>query len=261
MLHSPSLRSWFKWALPKQLQELSRDVVNVRIWFFLCFVVLHLYILKADKEAIRAALDGTPVENKCPIEDETFVACCGPREDSTRKSSSLLPGLCSATKYVKTSTLSFTFSSSTLADISFIKHSDKACDLWDESPNPQSLNNQQSLDASLDAGLQNGNSMYNRPPLGNQADGESQINDQSYLDSDKGSRQAFPGDFPVTIAQMTTGSLQHDGWDSLPPLANSGPIARGPYLQGSPYAQALAAAGTDSNTETDNDFTDWRFKT
>lgn len=87
------------------------------------------------------------------------------------------------------------------------------------------------------------------------------MNDQSYLDSEKGSRQASPGDVPVTIAQMTTDSLQPDGWDSLPPLANSGPIARGPYLQGSPYAQALAAAAPDSNTETNNDFTDWRFTT
>lgn len=87
------------------------------------------------------------------------------------------------------------------------------------------------------------------------------MNDQSYLDSEKGSRQALPGDVPVTIAQTTKDSLQPDGWDSLPPLANSGPIARGPYLQGSPYAQALAAAAPDLNTETNNDFTDWRFTT
>lgn len=31
MLHSPSLRSWFSRALPKQLQEMSRDMVNVSI--------------------------------------------------------------------------------------------------------------------------------------------------------------------------------------------------------------------------------------
>lgn len=99
--------------------------------------------------------------------------------------------------------------------------------------------------------------MYNGPPLGNQANGETQIKDQSYLDSDQDSIQGFPGDFPVTVAQMTTDSLQHDGWDSLPPLANSAPIGRGSYFQNSPYAQALAAAALDSNIETNNDFTDW----
>lgn len=34
MLHSPSVRSWFSRSLPKQLQEMSRDMVNVRIGFF-----------------------------------------------------------------------------------------------------------------------------------------------------------------------------------------------------------------------------------
>lgn len=33
MLHSPSVRSWFSRALPKRLQELSRDMVIVRIFF------------------------------------------------------------------------------------------------------------------------------------------------------------------------------------------------------------------------------------
>lgn len=119
------------------------------------------------------------------------------------------------------------------------------------------------MGASLDAGLQNGYTMYKIPPLGNQADEEPQmqIKDQSYLDRNKYSMQAVPGDSPVIIAHMTTESLQHDGWDSLPSLANSAPIGRGPYIQGSPYAQALAAAAPDSNTETNNDFTDWRVTT
>lgn len=103
--------------------------------------------------------------------------------------------------------------------------------------------------------------MYNGPPLGNQANGELQIKDQSYLDSDKDSIQSFPGDFPVTVAQMTTDPLQHDGLDSLPPLVNSAPVGRGSYLWNSPYAQALAAAAPDSNTETNNEFTDWRVTT
>lgn len=225
---------------------------------------LHLFILKADKEAIRAALDGTTVENKCPIEDEAFVSCCEPREpsskaeDRTTKSSSLMPGLCSATKYVKPSASSSAYSSSTPADIYFFERSEKACGLRDESQIPIALNSQQSLGASLGAELQNGYGMYNGPPLGNQASGDPQIKDQS---SDKDSIQAFPGDFPVTVAQVTTDSLQHDGWDSLLPLANSAPIGRGSYLRNSPYAQALAAAAPDSDTETNNDFTDWRVTT
>lgn len=103
--------------------------------------------------------------------------------------------------------------------------------------------------------------MYDDPPLGNQANGVPQIKDQSYLDRDKDSLQSFPGDFPDTIAQMTTDHLKHDGWDSLPPLDNSAPIGRDSYLWNSPYAQALAAAAPDSNTETKNDFTDWRVTT
>lgn len=107
MLHSPSVRSWFSRALPKHLQEMSRDMVNVRIWVFLILTFLHLIISKAEKEVIRSALDGTPVENNCPVKDEAFVACCDSREpsskaeDSTTKSSSLMLGLCSTSKYVK----------------------------------------------------------------------------------------------------------------------------------------------------------------
>lgn len=105
---------------------------------------------------------------------------------------------------------------------------------------------------------------YNRPTLGGQADGEQQTKDQSYLDSDQDySIQAFSN---AHIA--ATDSDQHDGWGSLPPLANSDP-----YLQGSPYAQSLAAADAapgfngaaiaapDSNIETNDDFTDWRVTT
>lgn len=79
-------------------------MVDVRIWPFLYLGLFTSLILKADKKAIRAALDGTPVENHCPIQDETFVGCCGLRElsskaeDSTTKSISLMPGLCSITK-------------------------------------------------------------------------------------------------------------------------------------------------------------------
>lgn len=170
-------------------------------------------------------------------------------------------GLCSATKYVKTSTSSSASSSSTPADIYFFERSEKACGLRDESQIPIALNSQQSLGASLGAGLKNGDGMYNGPPLGNQANGQSQIKDQSYLDIDQDSIQALPADFPVTVAQMTTDSLQHDGWDSLPPLANSAPIGRGSYLRNSPYAQALAAAAPDSNSETNIDFNDWRVTT
>lgn len=97
---------------------------------------------------------------------------------------------------------------------------------------------------------------------GNQANGEPQIKDQSYLDSDKDSIQTFPDDFPLeTVAsQMTKDPIQHDGWewDSLPPLlVNSAPsFGPGSYLQNSPSAKALAPAdaASDSNTETSNDF-------
>lgn len=234
---------------------------------FLTLTFLHLIILEAEKEAIRSALDGTPIENNCPVKDEAFVACCKPHEpsskaeDSTTKSSNLMLGLCSATKYVKTSAPSSTYSCSTPADIYLFERSEKACGLRDDSQIPIALESQPSLDASLGAGLKNGYGMYNGPPFGNQANGEPQIKDQSYLDSDRGSIQSYPEDFPVTVAQMTTDPLQHDGWDSLPPLVNSAPIDHGSYLQNSPYAQALAAAAADSNTETNNDFTDWRVTT
>lgn len=107
--------------------------------------------------------------------------------------------------------------------------------------------------------------MDNRPTLGGQAGGEPATKDQSYLDSDQDSTQAFSN------AQIAaTDSDQHDGWGSLPPLADSDP-----YLQGSPYAQSLAAAAAaaapafngaaiaapDSNIETNDDFTDWRVTT
>lgn len=109
--------------------------------------------------------------------------------------------------------------------------------------------------------------MDNRPTLGGQAGGEAATKDQSYLDSDQDSIQAFSN------AQIApTDSDQHDGWGSFPPLANSDP-----YLQGSPYAQSLAAAAAaappafngaaiviaapDSNIETNDDFTDWRVTT
>lgn len=103
--------------------------------------------------------------------------------------------------------------------------------------------------------------MDNRPTLGGQAGGEPATKDQSYLDSDQGSIQAFSN------AQIAaTDSDQHDGWGSLPPLANSDP-----HLQGSPYAQSLAAAAPafngaaiaapDSNIETNDGFTDWRVTT
>lgn len=174
-----------------------------------------------------------------------------------------MPGLCSATKYVKPSTSSSASPFSTPADVCFSERSEKACGLRDESRIPISLDSQQSLGASLDGGLQNGDGMYNSPALGNQANGEPQMKDQTYLDSNKDFIEAFPGDFPLTTAQTTIDSLQHDGWDSLPPLADSAPpIGRGPYLQGSPYAQALAAAAApDANIESNSDFTDWRITT
>lgn len=145
--------------------------------------------------------------------------------------------------------------------IYFFEHSQKACGLGDESQIPTDPKSQESLGASLGrAGLQNGYGMYNGPALAHQANnGEPQIKDQSYLDSDKDSIQAFPDDFPLTVAQMTKDPFQHDGWewDSLPPLlVNSAPFGPGSYLQNSPSAQALApaAAASDSNTETSNDF-------
>lgn len=77
-------------------------------------------------------------------------------------------------------TSSFASSSSTLADLSFFECSEQACGLRDESQIPVSLDSQQSLSAaSFDAGIQIGHGKYNRPPLGNQADGEPQMKDQS----------------------------------------------------------------------------------
>lgn len=148
------------------------------------------------------------------------------------------------------------------------KRSEKACGLRDENQIPVSLD-RQALGGSLEAEAQSGHGTYDRPPpLGGQADGEPEIQDQSFLDSDQDFTQA-----PSSITQMeTTDSYQHDGWESLPSLVNSDPIGHGPYLQVPPYAQALAAAtpglngaaaaaAPDSNIETNNDFTDWRVTT
>lgn len=144
-------------------------------------------------------------------------------------------------------------SSSTHADQSSFGRSENACGLKDESQISVSLD-RQPLGGSLDG-------MNNRPTLGGQADGELPTNDQSYLDSDQDSVQAF------SSAQFAAAdSDQHNGWGSFPPLANSDP-----YVQGSQYAQSLAAAAAaapafngaaitapDSNIETKDDFTDWR---
>ena len=49
MLHSPSVRSWFSRALPKQLQELSRGMVNVRIFFNFFFTSFFIFIFFKKK--------------------------------------------------------------------------------------------------------------------------------------------------------------------------------------------------------------------
>lgn len=159
---------------------------------------------------------------------------------------------------------------------SLFERSQEACGLRDESQIPMSLDSQRS-GASLGAEPQLGHGTDNNLPSGRPADAQPQIKEQSYVDSDQNFIQAFSGDFPATNARMVaTESHQYDGWESMPLLANSAPIGPDPSLQGSPYAQSLAAAATapgfngaaaaaaaapNSNIETYNDFTDWAVTT
>lgn len=122
--------------------------------------------------------------------------------------------------------------------------------------------------ASLGTEPQVGHGSQNNPLLDRPAIGNPQRKEQSYLDNDQNFIQPFSGDIPATNAQIaTTDSHEYDGWEGMPPLTNTASTESNPYLQDSPYAQALAAvaaaaaASPNSNIESSNDFADWTVTT